>query len=821
MAMRSKEFVGKAEGIKSHELSVKSLIESIKGTLSGLNGKKKSLERERSSLYAELAAAIYDNDCPDYGRIASIERQIDQANDELEITERHISKTAVDLVKAEQEYEKVEEEKKQTLFEIQQRARTYSQDIAKIGGAYGAYATIGQAISQSMRANYEALSKAASILDGSIDRIGTRTNSNGGSSRGGSGYSMDGLIGATSTIASASCIRPSHSSTSFMKSSQGPASNGSKGSLKSSKGGNIGIKPPSYKSLQAPINAKTTYTNSLNAASVSLIESTNSLKSNQEPCDTSIIGNNYTIGVNKEKQSSVIKKYAKQRNQNITELMSSSDEMPLIARHGRNAFVDNLIVQDWELGRFSTVSLSSMRKDAARVDYSAYLRNPSEYTHISYEKKPVLYIDPATIFELKGIDDPNFWSYKRTSYSSYIDMARQIPLVYAMVKAGHRIIDLATRTDVIGACVRNYYLNEDITVMRVGNGYIFGGEGRHRVMAALIAGVNLPVRVSDEFIKKQAPVSSKKGFESNKYADFRKDFANRSVTISEQILHADKDTLARLVKNEQLAKRVDFGEMDVRVARELVDAVFKAKTKYPFLDFPFIGSTQSLNTNLRKNIEFNLTRLYIQNNPTAPINEIIKTVRGEANSYLKGFEIQENDLAVSITVKKPPKIMKPKPGMETAGFVTEYVGNTFSSKLSGISINTDNAKDYSKLCHYLLAEEQSGSSPKGCYSVDYLVNHEIGHQLDNCLNLHEDPDIVNEFKNHIHLSDAEQIENLCTYASTDIHEFIAEAWAESQCSSSPRRVAQLIGKKVSISAIAYMNAKKGGNDYVRELERKY
>ena len=44
MAVRSKEFVGKAEGIKSHELSVKFLIESRKNALSRLNEKKNSFQ---------------------------------------------------------------------------------------------------------------------------------------------------------------------------------------------------------------------------------------------------------------------------------------------------------------------------------------------------------------------------------------------------------------------------------------------------------------------------------------------------------------------------------------------------------------------------------------------------------------------------------------------------------------------------------------------------------------------------------------------------------------------------------------------------------
>ena len=193
-------------------------------------------------------------------------------------------------------------------------------------------------------------------------------------------------------------------------------------------------------------------------------------------------------------------------------------------------------------------------------------------------------------------------------------------------------------------------------------------------------------------------------------------------------------------------------------------------------------------------------------------------VETETNAYMKRFEIGENDLAVSITVKTPQRIARPKPGMESAGYVTEYVGDTFSSKLNGISINTDNAKDYTALCQDLLKEERRGASPKGCETVRYLINHEIAHQLDNILHLSTDPTIIKEYTKHVQMSESEQINNLCTYASKDIHEFIAEAWAESQCSSSPRRVAKLIGDKIASTAQAYINSKKGESDYVRERE---
>lgn len=253
MVMRSKEFVGRAEGIKSHEFSIKSLIENIQGTLSRLNRKKDSLESSLSSLYAELAAAendYDDEDGLDYGLIASIENQIGQTTDEIEAIEEDISQSSGELEKAEQEFEKVEEEKQQTLFEIQQRARTYSQDMSKIGGAYGAYASIGQSISQTMQSNYDALAQAASILEGSIEGLGSGNSIDGINLGGSSGTGNLRVNGLSIAISGANNIRPTNNSSGFLKSSQGSVIHSSNNGLKAASGGAIGIMSPSFNSSQ-------------------------------------------------------------------------------------------------------------------------------------------------------------------------------------------------------------------------------------------------------------------------------------------------------------------------------------------------------------------------------------------------------------------------------------------------------------------------------------------------------------------------------------------------------------------------------------------
>lgn len=839
MALRSKEFVGKAEGIKSHELSVKSLIGSLKGTLSKLGSQKQSIENRISYLYAELAAAENDTDEdgePDYGLIASIESQIDQANDELDDTEQEISDTSGELEKAEKEFEQVEEEKQQTLFEIQQRARTTSQNLSSASSMYGAYADVGASLNQSFQASFDALAQAAAILDGSVGSTGGASHSGGSTNtHSGNGVGIGGATGATAAILGASHIAATNQHGMYRSNQSSVRSHSSRGISPNKTTGSNTNRGSSLRTSQLSV-AQTT-----SRALSKLTTSNNNLRSTQsshsEHSDKQNKAGNIDRGSSSMKVLSssqsahiatnsiaVAKKTLDGNNSQSSAGKQYAGASGPTLRVGRNPFTESLIVQDWELGRYSDSSMASLRRNAAKSDYEAFLKAPENYHHISYTKKPVVYVDPASILGIRGANDPGFWAYKNTSYANYVDMARQIPLVYAMAKAGQKLTDLAKRDDVIGACARNYFLNDDITAMRVGNSFIFGDEGRHRVMAALIAGVNIPIRLTDEMVINDNSSSIEKKTvelltEKERSERFRQDFAKLSSTVSQKIAHANEHELIDIVKNEQIAQKVSFGDMDINVARELVDTIWKAKSQFSFLEFPYIGSTQVLNSNLRENISVNLTRLYVQNNPSASIDEIAKEVEIQTNAYMERFKIDKDDLAVSISIKKPAKIDRPKSGFETAGYVTEYVGDTFSSKLNGISINTDNAKSHSALCEQLKIEEQRGSSPKGCNTVQYLVYHEIAHQLDSVLQLSKDPEIIKEYINHANLSTDLQKNNLCTYASKNIHEFIAEAWAESQCSTTPRRVAVLIRDKISAAATEYVNAKKGADDYVREHER--
>lgn len=192
MAIRSRDFVGIAEGIKSHELSAKGKIEQLRGHISELSGRKSSLNGTISYLEAAIAAAYEDTDedgDPDYGLIASLDAEKNSAENDLSGVEQDLDSTGSELERSENELENVLEEKAQTLFEIQERARKTSQNIALAGGMYGAYSGVGGSLQNSMQNSYSALSQAAGILGGSVE----------GNGASGSGNSASG-VGNSSSI---------------------------------------------------------------------------------------------------------------------------------------------------------------------------------------------------------------------------------------------------------------------------------------------------------------------------------------------------------------------------------------------------------------------------------------------------------------------------------------------------------------------------------------------------------------------------------------------------------------------------------------------
>ena len=77
-------------------------------------------------------------------------------------------------------------------------------------------------------------------------------------------------------------------------------------------------------------------------------------------------------------------------------------------------------------------------------------------------------------------------------------MARQIPIVRQYMQKGFTIKEIIAKGGIIGACAENYF-QSPVQVGRYHDSYIHLDDGRHRVEAAKIAGVDIPVTIVEDY----------------------------------------------------------------------------------------------------------------------------------------------------------------------------------------------------------------------------------------------------------------------------------------------------------------------------------
>lgn len=110
-------------------------------------------------------------------------------------------------------------------------------------------------------------------------------------------------------------------------------------------------------------------------------------------------------------------------------------------------------------------------------------------------------VDARQIFDILDSDSDDFWSGKKTSQAEFIEMANCIPTVLELQESGNSLSEIKSRGGVLAACVIQYF-ETPIRVMKYDNAYIFCNDGRHRTVAAQLAGVSMPVSIVQEYFKK-------------------------------------------------------------------------------------------------------------------------------------------------------------------------------------------------------------------------------------------------------------------------------------------------------------------------------
>lgn len=137
--------------------------------------------------------------------------------------------------------------------------------------------------------------------------------------------------------------------------------------------------------------------------------------------------------------------------------------------------------------------------------YSDIDRHYSDHPRTAYPKEQQEFrtVNPADIEGVylgdSDIEDPSrFWGMHNGSRDAWMDTASHIPEVQARLESGEPLESLL-QDEQLGKCAQAYFNPNSSKAIQVdemaGGGYMFNGDGRHRIIAARANGYDIPVRV--------------------------------------------------------------------------------------------------------------------------------------------------------------------------------------------------------------------------------------------------------------------------------------------------------------------------------------
>lgn len=223
-------------------------------------------------------------------------------------------------------------------------------------------------------------------------------------------------------------------------------------------------------------------------------------------------------------------------------------------------------------------------------------------------------------------------------------------------------------------------------------------------------------------------------------------------------------------------EKADFGKLHVDVCNQINQSLTEHFNQFPELkkNFDFVGSAQA-----RAKLEVVETRAKL----AASYEKTTRKFFPEWTDEQVNARVQEN-LEKYVKTKRIP-------------------GNTYAlsysgGNLRGIVINEKHGKNPAAMNKSLEHDVKSGWHPQGTGSIKGVVDHEIGHQIDNLVGARNATSIQKAFDSRT----KSQIENeLSRYSWKNKNpnrygEFIAESWAEYKNNPQCRPLAKQIGGEI-------------------------
>ena len=243
---------------------------------------------------------------------------------------------------------------------------------------------------------------------------------------------------------------------------------------------------------------------------------------------------------------------------------------------------------------------------------------------------------------------------------------------------------------------------------------------------------------------------------------------NLPVDPLEEAARKDAEDYARNVLG---IEHVDYSGIDSRVANE-----WNIQFKNNLQEFPSLINMLNYTGSIEAQNKLVQSAYY-----SAKLAEIKKL-------YPKMDEVFTKQLATSLTNEYMLKLKIEEKLIVRSAFLTEP-----KKGFSGIGIRTKYGQNIQTLIDQLVKDVKEGFHPMGTSSIKGAYDHDIGHMLDNILNLRNDPEMVtlwNKYPKDVIEKD------LSIYGARKINDFIASGWAEFRNNSEKRYLSIEIGELI-------------------------
>lgn len=232
-------------------------------------------------------------------------------------------------------------------------------------------------------------------------------------------------------------------------------------------------------------------------------------------------------------------------------------------------------------------------------------------------------------------------------------------------------------------------------------------------------------------------------------------------------------------------KYVNFKKLDIGVVNDMNRGLFNTKKLMPELPTTGIGNAQLINKAIKEEV---LTAIKSSDR----YKSIVEKFGAE---HAERFAVKFAGNHVSKVSSGVVAWSMPKNDITILGIPVKL------SKYNGVYVNEQYGKSKLAVDAMVIKNQNSKWFSQGSPDFSHIMNHELGHEIDNMLGIRDNKDFLEIFYREHKAGTNILAERLSMYGATagknklhKRHEMIAECWAEFTTSNTPRPLAKEVGE---------------------------